>query len=75
MITRCLKKPFSYSVPAFGFPAVVSITDMNGKTVKQLAELPSAETAPSGNDNIQNAARGFEWKMMNRHGHMVNAIR
>ncbi len=62
LITRTLKKPFSYTVPAFGFPSVVAITDMNGKLVKQLADLPSSETAPSGNDNVQNVARGFDWR-------------
>ena len=62
MLVRTLKKPFSYTVPAFGFPSVVSITDMNGKQIKMLADLPSAETAPSGNDNVQLVARGIEWR-------------
>ncbi len=62
MLIRTLRKPFSYAVPAGGFPALVTITDMNGKLVKQLAELPSAETAPSGYDNVQPFARGFEWR-------------
>jgi dipeptidyl aminopeptidase/acylaminoacyl peptidase len=62
MMLRQVKKPFSYSVPAFGFPTTVTITDMNGKLVKQLADLPSAETAPSGNDNVQNVPRGFDWR-------------
>lgn len=62
MLVRTLKKPFSYLVPASGFPAVITITDLNGKLVKQLADLPSSETAPGGNDNVQNVARGFDWK-------------
>lgn len=62
MIVRTLKKPFSYTVPAQGFPSEVVITDMNGKLIKQLADLPSAETAPSGNDNVQMVARGFDWR-------------
>jgi len=62
MLVRTLKKPFSYIVPAQGFPSNIVITDMNGKTVKQLADLPSAETAPSGNDNVQLAPRGFDWR-------------
>jgi dipeptidyl aminopeptidase/acylaminoacyl peptidase len=62
MIVRTLKKPFSYAVPAFGFPTLVTICDMNGKMVKQLADLPSAETAPSGNDNVQYVPRGFDWR-------------
>ena len=62
MMLRTIKKPFSYLVPAFGFPSTVVITDMNGKQIKMLADLPSAETAPSGNDNVQNVARAFEWR-------------
>ena len=62
MLVRTLKKPFSYTVPAGGFPATVFIADMNGKQLKQLADLPSAETAPSGNDNVQLVPRGFDWR-------------
>jgi dipeptidyl aminopeptidase/acylaminoacyl peptidase len=62
MIVRTIKRPFSYLVPAFGFPSSVVITDMSGKLIKVLADLPSAETAPSGNDNVQNVARGFQWR-------------
>ncbi len=62
MLVRTLKKPFSYTVPAGGFPATVFIADMNGKQLKQLADLPSAETAPSGNDNVQLVPRSFDWR-------------
>lgn len=62
MMLRVIKKPFSYIVPANGFPSTIAITDMNGKQIKLLADLPSAETAPSGNDNVQNVPRGFEWR-------------
>ena len=62
MLIRTLKKPFSYTVPAGGFPSNVFIADMNGKPVKQLADLPSAETAPSGNDNVQLVPRSFDWR-------------
>ncbi len=62
LLLRKVKKPFSYTVPANGFPAEVQITDMTGKLVKTIADLPSAETAPSGNDNVQLAPRSFEWR-------------
>jgi len=62
MILRTIKKPFSYLVPAFGFPSRVIIADIAGKQIKVLADLPSAETAPSGNDNVQNVPRGFQWR-------------
>ncbi len=62
LLLRTLKKPFSYLVPAFGFPSTVAITDLSGKVIKQVDELPSSETAPSGNDNVQDVKRGFEWR-------------
>ena len=62
MIVRTLKKPFSYTVPASGFPSTYAITDMNGKIVKHLADVPSSETAPSGNDNVMMAPRSFDWR-------------
>ena len=62
MLVRTIKKPFSYLVTANGFPSVVTINDLTGKVVKVLAELPSTEGTPSGNDNTQNVPRGFDWR-------------
>jgi dipeptidyl aminopeptidase/acylaminoacyl peptidase len=62
LLVRTIKKPFSYLVTAQGFPSAVTITDMNGKLIKLLADLPSTETSPSGYDNVQNIPRGFDWR-------------
>ena len=62
LLTRGIRNPFSYLVPAQGFPSTVIIMDINGKVIKQVAELPSSETSPSGNDNVQNVPRGFDWR-------------
>lgn len=62
MLVRTLEKPFSYLVPASGFPSALVVTDMAGKVIKSVAKLPSSETSPSGYDNIQNVPRGFEWR-------------
>jgi dipeptidyl aminopeptidase/acylaminoacyl peptidase len=62
MMVRTVRKPFSYLVTAQGFPATITITDMNGKLVKQLADLSSTEGTPSGYDNTQNKPRGFDWR-------------
>ncbi|GAB2812380.1 S9 family peptidase [Ferruginibacter profundus] len=56
-----IDKPFSYLVTAGGFNSTMLITDMKGSIVKQLAKLPSSELAPTGNDNVLNAPRGFNW--------------
>lgn len=62
LLAKVISKPFSYVVTAYGFPSQIQIMDLSGKLVKQVASLPSTETAPSGYDNVQNVARGFEWK-------------
>lgn len=62
LLIRTINKPFSYLVPANGFNSTVSITDLTGKVVKVVAELPSSELSPSGYDNILNAPRGFDWR-------------
>ncbi len=62
LLQRQIQKPFSYLVTANGFPAHYVITDLSGKTIKLLAELPSTEGTPSGYDNTQNVPRAFDWK-------------
>ncbi len=61
-LLEVLKKPFSYLVTANGFPTSILVMDATGKLIKEVADLPSAETRPSGNDNVQNIPRGFEWR-------------
>jgi len=56
-----IDKPFSYLVTAGGFNSTVYITDATGKTVKELAKLPSSELAPSGYDNVLYAPRAHSW--------------
>lgn len=62
LLTRTVHTPYSYLVPYNGFPTTVALTDINGTLVKTLAEIPSSETAPSGNDNVANVNRGYDWR-------------
>jgi dipeptidyl aminopeptidase/acylaminoacyl peptidase len=62
LLTRVIHTPFSYLVPAFGFNSTVNITDLTGKVIKVVADLPSSELSPSGYDNVLNAPRGFDWR-------------
>lgn len=62
LLLRTLQRPFSYAVPAFGFAAQVVVADAAGRKLKTLADLPSTETTPSGNDNVQAVPRGFDWR-------------
>lgn len=62
LLTRVIRKPFSYLVSAGGFPSTITITDRTGKVLKEVAQLPSSEGTPSGYDNTQNVERGFDWR-------------
>lgn len=61
-LVETIKKPFSYLVQVNGFPSTMKITDRKGATVKVLAELPSAESSPTGFDNVQDVPRGYNWR-------------
>jgi dipeptidyl aminopeptidase/acylaminoacyl peptidase len=61
LLIEKIDKPFSYLVTVNGFNSTISITDINGKEIKQLAKLPSSELTPTGNDNVLNAPRGHSW--------------
>ena len=62
MLVRTIRKPFSYLVTAGGFPSTETITDLKGRVIKVLAELPSSEGRPSGYDNTQNIDRNISWR-------------
>lgn len=38
-------KPYSYIVPISNFPTTLSVTDINGKLIKTIAEIPLVITA------------------------------
>lgn len=61
-LVRTIRKPFSYVVPANGFNSTIAVHDATGKFIKEIAKLPSSETAPSGSDNVADVPRGIEWR-------------
>ena len=62
ILVTTIQKPFSYLVPAYGFPHSVDVLDMQGKLVKHLALNPSSEGAPIGFDDVVNFPRSFNWR-------------
>jgi dipeptidyl aminopeptidase/acylaminoacyl peptidase len=61
LLVEKIDKPFSYLVTVNGFNSTMLVTDINGNTIKTLAKIPSSELAPTGNDNVLNAPRGYNW--------------
>lgn len=62
ILLTTIDKPFSYLVPAYGFPHTVSVIDMQGKEVKQLAKNPTSEGQPIGFDDVVTFPRNYSWR-------------
>jgi dipeptidyl aminopeptidase/acylaminoacyl peptidase len=62
ILTTTINKPFSYLVPATGFPHTVRVIDMTGKEMKHLTDNGSAEGQPIGFDDVATFPRGYSWR-------------
>ncbi|MEZ4954938.1 MAG: hypothetical protein R2825_15330 [Saprospiraceae bacterium] len=57
-----VKRPFSYIVPYYDFASDVSIYDLQGNLVRQMADLPPAENLPKGFNAVATGPRSFSWR-------------
>lgn len=62
ILVETIHRPFSYLVPVRRFPYRVEIWDMNGKLVKQIADLGLAEEVPIGRSAVPTGPRSFGWR-------------
>ncbi|HEU4472713.1 MAG TPA: prolyl oligopeptidase family serine peptidase [Flavisolibacter sp.] len=62
ILTTTINKPFSYLVPATGFPHTVAVVNMSGENMRTLAKNPSSEGQPIGFDDVATFPRSFSWK-------------
>lgn len=62
ILTYALKKPYSYLVPAYYFPAQINIITTDGKLVKELYQKPLVENVPWNRDDVTPGRRNFSWR-------------
>lgn len=62
LLLQTIRRPFSYLVPAYGFPHDVWIANLQGDKVKMLASNPSTEGQPIGFDDSYTFPRNFDWR-------------
>ncbi|MGB9893322.1 MAG: S9 family peptidase, partial [Candidatus Saccharicenans sp.] len=60
LLINRIKRPFSYSVPFFSFSHSLEIWDSEGKLIKILADLPTAEEVPR--NGVPKGPRSIEWQ-------------
>lgn len=56
------KPPFSYVVPAALFPTEITVTDLAGKVVRRLADLPLRDDIPTQFDAVAPGVRAAHWR-------------
>ena len=57
-----VKRPFSYVVPAALFPAEIVVTDLQGRTVHRVADLPLRDDVPIQFDAVPTGPRSAHWR-------------
>lgn len=62
IMATVINKPFSYLVPATGFPHTVSILNRDGALLKELVRNPSNEGQPIGFDDAPAFPRNYSWR-------------
>ncbi|MBO9852983.1 S9 family peptidase [Xanthomonas phaseoli] len=56
------ERPFSYLVPVDNFARRIEVLDLQGKPVRQIAQLPLVEGLPTGNDAVPTGVRDIAWR-------------
>jgi dipeptidyl aminopeptidase/acylaminoacyl peptidase len=59
LLTARVQKPFSYLLPASGFPQSVDVWDMKGQTVFHVEDVPLKDDIPM--NGVTTARRDFRW--------------
>ena len=62
LLLQTVDKPFSYTVPVYGFPHSVTVVDMSGNLMRKIAVNPSSEGVPIGFDDAPDFPRDFSWR-------------
>lgn len=57
-----IKRPFSYLVPAALFPTEITVTDIDGKVIHRVADLPLRDDIPPPFDAVAKGPRSAQWR-------------
>jgi dipeptidyl aminopeptidase/acylaminoacyl peptidase len=62
VLNETLHRPFSYLHPYYRFPCRVRVLDLKGSVVREIVDLPLAESVPIAFDAVPTGPRSFEWR-------------
>ena len=62
LMTKTIKKPFSYLVPYYRFPYTVEVINLVSGTTSLIADIPLDEVRPKGFDATREGIRSVSWR-------------
>ena len=62
ILTKTIKRPYSYLVPSNLFPQSVQVIDINGNELKKLADIPLGDNIPVGFSSAIAGPRQHGWR-------------
>ena len=62
LLTTTVKRPYSYVVPARLFPTEITVTDLQGRVVHRVADLPLRDNIPTPFDATAPGPRSVGWR-------------
>ena len=62
LLVETIHRPFSYLVTNSRFPKRVEVWDLNGRVVRQIADLPLQEGVPIPSGSVPTGPRSFGWR-------------
>jgi dipeptidyl aminopeptidase/acylaminoacyl peptidase len=62
ILHETLKRPYSYAVPDDLFPTEITVTDLQGRVVREVADLPLRDDIPSAFDAVAPGPRSVGWR-------------
>ena len=62
ILVATTKRPFTYRLPWFRFPHEVNVLDLQGRQVRQVADIPLADEVPIGRDAVTTGPRSVQWR-------------
>ncbi|HEV2844607.1 MAG TPA: prolyl oligopeptidase family serine peptidase [Thermoanaerobaculia bacterium] len=62
LLVQTLHRPFSYLFPADRFPRRIEVWDLDGKTVRAVADIALQEDITNAFDSVPRGPRGVSWR-------------
>jgi dipeptidyl aminopeptidase/acylaminoacyl peptidase len=61
-LVQTTHRPYSYLVPAYSFPNLIEVWDMEGNAVAEIADLPLQDKVPPGFGSVATGVRSISWR-------------